>query len=554
MRVVIIGGGAAGISTATRFRRLDENAEILILEKTSEFAVSNCGLTYYLSGLVKSAENLTGTSVETMRQLYNIEVRLNHEVIAINRQEKTVSIEGHEDEPYDKLVIAIGAYQLRPDIDGVLADNIFTIKNLETIEKIKEYINGVGAKNIVIVGGGLIGVEAAEAFINLGLFPVIIEAADHLLPPLDKDMAVIVQNYLREKGIPLYLNDKVMAFGEKDAVLASGTKLAYDMAIISTGVKPDLKLSVLSELELGENGGLIVDEYMRTSDENIYAAGDDVEVTNLITDKKERVSHAGLAVKEARIIADHLAGLDTKFGKVVNTAIVKSFDLTIGAIGANEDTLRRSGISYKKLHFYAKSHSSYYPGAEQMLFKLLFNEEGRILGAQGIGKDGIDKRLDVILSYLQKNGTIYDLAKAELCYAPPFATGRDAINDVGGAAENILQGREMPIFFDEVDWENRNNDTMIIDVRPQPKFAESHIPNAINIPMEAIRSNLDAIPHDKKVILYCNHGRRSYLTSCILRNRGFDNIYNLSGGMDLYNEILENEQIRNRSYERIVNM
>ncbi len=554
MRVVIIGGGSAGISTATRLRRLNENAEIIILEKTGEFAVSNCGLTYYLSGEVKSAEALIGTSVETIRQLYNIDVRLNHEVTAINRTQKTVSIEGYDDEPYDKLVIAIGAYQLRPDIDGVLADNIFTIKNLETIEKIKEYISGVGAKNIVIVGGGLIGIEAAEAFIKLGLYPVIVEAAEHIIPPLDYEMAVIIQNYLREKGIPLYIQDKVMAFGDKEAVLASGTKLPYDMAIIATGVRPDLKLSVLSELELGSNGGLKVDEYMRTSDENIYAAGDDVEVTNFITDKKERVSHAGLAVKEARIIADHLAGLDTKFGKVVNTAIVKSFDLAIGAVGANEETLRRNNIPYKKLHFYAKSHSGYYPGAEQMLFKLLFNAKGKILGAQGIGKDGIDKRLDVILSYMQKGGTVYDLAKAELCYAPPFATGRDAVNDLGGAAENILEGREVPIFYDEVDWDNQNCDAMIIDVRPQAKFAEAHIPNAVNIPMEAIRSNLDAIPHDKKVILYCNHGRRSYLTSCILRNRGFDNIFNLSGGMDLYNEIQENKQIRNESYERIVNM
>ena len=544
MRIIIIGGGSAGTGTATRFRRLNENAEILILEKTSEFAVSNCGLTYYLSGEVKSAEQLMGSSVQAMRQLYNIEVRLNNEVTAINRIAKTVSIEGHDDEAYDKLVIATGAYQLRPDIDGALADNIFTIKNIESIEKIKEYINGVGARNIIISGGGLIGVEAAEALIKLGLKPVIIEASGHILPPFDEEMALIIQNYLREKGILLYLNNKIASFDEKDVVLSSGEKLPYDMAIIATGVRPELKLSILSELEIGSDGGLIVDEYMRTSDKDIYAAGDNVEVINLITGKKGRVSHAGLAVKEARVIADHLAGLGTKFGKVAETAILKCFDLIVGAVGANEKTLKRYNIPYKKLHFYAKSHSGYYPGSEMMLFKLLFDGKGKILGAQAIGKNGVDKRLDVILSYILKDGSVFDLAKAELCFAPPFATGRDTVNELGSAAENILQGRETPIFYDEIDWEDNGKDTIFIDVRPQEQFNAGHIPHAINIPMEAIRSNLDAIPHDKKVILYCNRGRKSYLASCILKNRGFDNIYNLSGGMDLYNEIIENKQIR----------
>lgn len=544
MRIIIIGGGSAGTGTATRFRRLNENAEILILEKTSEFAVSNCGLTYYLSGEVKSAEQLMGSSVQAMRQLYNIEVRLNNEVTAINRKAKTVSIEGHDDEAYDKLVIATGAYQLRPDIDGALADNIFTIKNIESIEKIKEYINGVGARNIIISGGGLIGVEAAEAFIKLGLNPTIIEAFEHILPPFDEEMALIIQNYLREKGVSLFLKNKIEAFNEKDVVLSSGEKLPYDMAIIATGVRPELKLSILSELDIGSDGGLIVDEYMRTSDKDIYAAGDDTEVTNLITGKKGRVSHAGLAVKEARVIADHLAGLDTKFGKVAETAVLKCFNLAAGSVGANEKTLKRYHIPYKKLHFYAKSHSGYYPGSEMILFKLLFSNEGKILGAQAIGKNGVDKRLDIILSYLLKDGSVSDLAKAELCFAPPFATGRDAVNELGSAAENILQGRETPLFYDEIDWEDNGKDTIFIDVRPQEQFNAGHIPHAINIPMEAIRNNLEAIPHDKKVILYCNRGRKSYLASCILKNRGFDNIYNLSGGMDLYNEIIENKQIR----------
>lgn len=551
MRIVIIGGGSAGVSTATRLRRLDENAEIIILEKTSEFAVSNCGLTYYLAGLVE-ADDLTGTNVETMRQMYNIDVRINNEVTSINRKEKTVSIEVQTDEAYDKLVIAIGAYQLRPDIDGVLAENIFTIKNLESIARIKDYISGMGAKNVLIIGGGLIGIETAEAFVKLGLKPVIIEEDNHIMPSLDKDMAAILHNRLREAGVILHLNKKVIAFGDKDALLNSGLKIPYDIVIIATGIKPDLKLTVLAELEIGDSGGLEVNEYMQTSDEDIYAAGDDVEVTNLITDKKERISHAGIAVKQARVIADNLAGITSKFDKVINTAIIKCFDLTVAAIGANEVTLQENGIEYQKLHFFGQSNVSYYPGSEQMLFKIFFDKNGQILGAQGIGKNGIDKRMDVLLTFMSMKAKLADFIKAEICYAPPFSTGKDAINEIGGAIENILTKREHLAFYEDINL--TLNDAMIIDVRPPEHFVTSHLPNALNIPMEAIRNNIDVIPHDKKVILYCNRGYRAYLTSCILLNRGFDNIFVLSGGMDLFDEIIEDEQIRTESYERIVNM
>lgn len=554
MRVVIIGGGTAGMSTATRLRRLDENVEILILEKTSEFAVSSCGLTYYLSGLIKNRNELIGTSLEAMRSMYNIEVRLNSEVTSINRAEKTVSIEGKENESYDKLVIAIGAYQLRPDVDGVLADNIFTIRNLETIEIIKAYIKDMGAKNVVIVGGGLIGIEVAEAFIMQGLNPTIVEASSHLIPSMDEDMASILQNHIREKGIGLYLNERVTAFGEKVAVLTSGYKIPYDMAILATGVKPDLRLSVLSELELGQSGGIKVNEQMQTSDPDIYSAGDDVEVINLITEKGERMSHAGLAIKQARVIADSLSGIESKFGKVVGSAICKCFDLEVASIGANEKVLKENGILYQKLHLYGTTHSGYYPGAERILFKLLFNAQGQLLGAQAIGKDGVDKRMDILLGFMTSRADYKALIEAEIAYAPPFSSGKDLINELGSTIENILSKREKLAFFEETDWENVNGETMLIDVRSSVQFLNGHINKAINIPMEAIRNNLDAIPHDKRVILYCNRGYRAYLTSCILNNRGFDNIYVLSGGMDLYNEILEDKQIRNESYERIVNM
>lgn len=543
MRVVIIGGGAAGMSTATRLRRLDENAEIIVLEQSNEFAVSNCGLTYYLSGIVKDREQLIGASVEDMRRLYNIDVRLNNEVIAINRNEKTISIKDRDDVPYDKLVITIGAYQLRPDIDGVLSENIFTIRNLESIERIKDYIYGMEAKKVLVVGGGLIGIETAEAFEKLGLKVTIVEASEHVMPGLDPDMAAILENKLSDKGIHLYINKKVIAFDEKEAVLNSEEKIPYDLAIIATGVKPDLKLSVLADLDIGDSGGLVVNEHLQTSDADIYAAGDDTEVINFITNKAERISHAGTAVRQARVIADNLVGIKAKFGKVIGSSIIKCFDLTVAAIGANEKELKDNKIKYQKLHFSGKSHSAYYPGSEPILFKVLFDKNGKILGAQAIGKNGVDKRMDILLSYISRNTDNEDLINAEICYAPPFSSGKDIINEIAGAIDNIVNHRMKLAFCEEL-FVSQPEEQMIIDVRTPDKFQESHIPGAVNIPLAAIRNNLDAIPHDKKVILYCNRGHRAYLTSCILNQRGFDNIFVLSGGMNLWKEILRNKKIR----------
>lgn len=544
MRVLIIGGGTAGLSTATRLRRLDENAEIVIFEKDDEFAVSNCGFTYYLSGLVKNRQELIGASVESMRQMYNVEVRLNHEVTAINRKEKTVSVEGKEDEPYDKLVLAIGAYQLRPDIDGVLSDNIFTINNLASIERIKDYIKYNGAKNILIIGGGPIGVEAAEALTLLKLNPVIIEASDHIISFFDADMAAGLQNELRAKGVKLFLNDKVERFEEKKAVLASGAELPYDMAIIATGVKPDVKLPVLADLEIGESGGIKVNEHMQTSDKDIYAVGDTVEVTNFITRQKERISHAGLALKQARTAADNLGGISSKFRPVVPSAAVKIFDLEACSAGITETKLKKLNLPYRKIHLWAASTSGYYPNSEMMLFKMLFDGNGSILGIQAVGKNGIDKRLDVVMSYIQNNKTVFDLIDAEILYAPPFAVARDAVNSLGAGAASLLKGSEKLFYAEDADFEYPDREIMLIDVRPPEQFAQGHLPNAVNLPTEAIRSNLDSVPHNKKVILYCNHGRKAYLSARILQNRGFDNIYVLSGGSALYRQIEEDKQSR----------
>lgn len=534
MKVVIIGGGAAGINTATRLRRLDENVEIVVLEKSDEFAISTCGLTYYLSGVVKDPEALEGPTVEKMKQRYNIDVRLNHEVLLINRKEKTIRLKEREDETYDKLVLATGALQLRPDIPGILSENIFTIRNILSIARIKDYIKYNYAKEILIVGGGYIGVEAAEALVLTGMKVNIIEASPHIIPGLDEDMAKVVENRVRANGIKLWLNQRVTSFNNDKATLSTGGNINFDLAIIATGVKPDVQIPVLADIEIGENGGIKVNEYMQTNDGDIYAAGDNVELTNLLTGKEQMIPNAMLAVKEARVVAAHIAGERSAMEPVVPASILPFFDYSIGYIGLNEKMLEQQKIKYQKLHIYDYDFSAYLPGSSQMLLKIMFAEDGRILGAQGVGECGVDKRLDIILTLMQKHGTVKDLVENLYCYAPPYSTGKDIINNLGSAAESVLNKQIKFAFYDEV---KDNNEVMIIDVRSKEMFDNKHLPNAINIPIEVIRSSLESIPHDKNVVLYCNRGRSAYTAAFILHNRGFDNIYVLSGGAELYWEL-----------------
>lgn len=543
MKIVIIGGGAAGTATATRLRRLNENDEILILEKSNELAVSNCGLAYYLSGVVEDKHQLIGTTAEKMKQKYNIDVRLNAEAEAINREEKTVTLVNREEISYDKLVIAIGAYQMRPDIEGVLGEQIFTIKDIASIDKIKEYIKYNDVKNAVIMGGGFVGVEAAQSLTHLGIHTSLVEYSSHILPSFDEDMAATLHNHMRDQGVNLYLNQSVTAFGEKTVTLSTGRTIPYDMAILATGVRPDLKLTVMADLEIGETGGLKVNSYMQTSDKDIYAAGDDVEIIDLITGKPTRMAQAGLAVKQAKIIADHIEGLSNELRPALGTSITEIFDYTAAAIGANEKKLKENNIKYFKLNLYDSDHAGYMPNNSKILIKLLFDRVGKILGAQIIGKGNVDKRINILSLAAQNNMDARKLELEEFAYAPPYSAGKDAINNLGSMVDNILSGRVKMISDDEVDWSNITNETMLIDIRNSEDFLEGKIPNAINIPITALRNNLDSIPHDKKVILYCRYGVGSYIASRILTNRGFDNIYVLNGGMELYNQIVLNNKI-----------
>lgn len=542
MKVVIIGGGTAGMAAATHLRRKDENAEIIVLEKSNEFATATCGLPYLLSGVIKSRDELTGATVEQMKQVFRIDVRLEQDVVNIDRQKRLLTIDGHEGISYDKLVLATGALQLRPDIPGVLGDNIFTIRDLHSVERIRDYYYGTNAQKVLILGGGDIGVEAAEAFIGMGAAVSMVENNVHVLPTLDYDMAVVVQNHLRDKNVHLYLNRKVREFREDEAVLDDGTTLPFDLVIVATGTRPDVKLPVMADIEIGASGGIVVNEKMQTNDENIYACGDNVEVLNLVTGVKERTSGSSIAIKQARIAADNISGSESRFTGAVPLSISKVFDLMSASVGANEAMLLANNIDYRKVHLFQFNHAAYLPNASQNLYKLLFSPKGKILGVQGVGKDGVDTRINVITEIIRKGGTYRDLIDAQIAYTPAFSNSKDAVNNLGSLAEGVLRDKVRYVYPTALDWTKVGSEIMMIDIRSPQSFKAGHIARAVNLPLATLRENLGSIPRNKQVILYCNYGYGAYNAYCILVQRGFDNVYLLSGSMDLYLEIALDEE------------
>lgn len=542
MKVVIIGGGTAGVTAATHLRRNDENAEIIILEKSDEFAVAACGLPYLISGEIKDKDELIGATSEQMKQIFKIEVRLNHEVVNIDRNKKELTIENQPAESYDILILATGALQLRPDIDGILGDNIFTLRNLNAAERIIDYYEGTEAHKVVILGGGNIGVEMAESLKKRGAEVYLVEAAPHILANFDEDMAAVLQNKLRDNGIHLYLNSMIQEFRETEIVLKDGRRFDYDMAIVAAGVKPDIKLPVMADIEIGASGGIIVNEMMQTNDENIYACGDNVEVTNLITNQKERTPTSSTAVKQARVAAENIAGIKSLFPKSAGNYIIKIFNDMAGAAGCNERKLQENQISYHKVHLFQDDHAGYLPDPKRMLFKLLFGEDGKILGVQGIGEKGIDTRVDTIAAYIRKGGTYNDLTDAEMAYAPSYGSAKDAVNKLGSLAEGILRDKVRYVYYEDLPWDKVGSDIMLIDTRSPESFKAGHIAHAVNFPLASLRENLSSIPRDKQVVLYCYYGYGAYNAYCILSQRGFDNVYLLSGSMDLYIQLAVNEE------------
>ncbi|MBP7073686.1 MAG: FAD-dependent oxidoreductase [Clostridia bacterium] len=548
-KVLIVGGVAGGASAAARLRRIDEKAEIIMFEKGSYISFANCGLPYYIGGAIKERKNLLVQTAEAMKARFNIDVRELSEVIKIDRQRKAVGVRSIKDgsiyeESYDVLVLSPGAFPIKPPIPGIDSPNIYTLRDIPDTDSIKTFLDEKKPQNAVVVGGGFIGLEMAENLHSAGLKVDIVEALDQVMAPLDYEMAAIVHNHIRGKGCGLHLKDGVKAFepeGNRTAVvLQSGKRISADMVILSIGVKPNNTLAREAGLEIGVTGGIKVNEYLQTSDPNIYALGDAVEVTDYISGNPALIPLAGPANKQGRIVANNIAGRRETYKGTQGTAIAKVFDMAAASTGVNEKALKKlgkeSGKDYITTITHSASHAGYYPGGSAMAIKLVYTPQGRVLGAQIAGYDGVDKRIDDIAIAVRHGMTVHDLQEFELAYAPPFSSAKDPVNMAGYVGSNVLNGDVKTAYW----YEAMNADisrTFLLDVREPSEYQKGHIPNAVNIPLDQIRSRLKEIPRDKEIIVNCQVGLRSYIGARIMMQNGFDNVRNLSGGYKTYSAV-----------------
>jgi len=540
MKTIIIGGVAGGASTATRFRRMDEKAEIIIIERGKYISFANCGLPYHIGKIIQERDKLLVVTPQTMKSTFNIEARVEQEVFHIDREKRTVTIRelnsGREyTEKYDKLVLSPGALPIVPPVEGAQNEAVFTLRSIPDMDRINDYIMNKSPKKAVVVGGGFIGLELAENLQHRGIEVTIIEMLNQVMTPVDYEMAAMVHQHLQFKHVRLALGDGLKTIsgnGRLTATLQSGRTVDTDMIILSVGVRPESSLARNADLELGEREAIRVNEHMQTSDPDIYAIGDAVEVTNIVCGKKTNLPLAGPASKQARIAADHISGRDASFDGVQATSIVKVFDLTVGSTGLNSKQLEKFGFPYQSAIIHASNHAGYYPGASPMAFKLLFSPEGRIYGAQIVGVDGVDKRLDVIAAAIHSRMTVFDLEELELAYAPPYGSARDPVNIIGFVAGNILRGDVETIEWNEVDLLARD-ENFFLDVREPEELALGKIRGSVNIPLGELRHRLDEIPHSKRIVVYCQVGQRGYFAARLLTQEGF-NAVNLNGGYKTY--------------------
>jgi len=546
MKVVIVGGVAGGASAAARLRRMDEKAEIILFEKGDYISFANCGLPYYIGEVIKEKSDLVVTTPEKMKARFNIDVRTNSEVVNILTDRKEVEVLHHTSgrsyrEKYDKLILSPGAEPIKPALPGVEADNVFTLRNIPDTYAIKDYVDEKRPRRAVVVGGGFIGLELAENLKERGLQVTVVELAAQVMAPLDPEMAAFVHRHLRDKEVGLYLGDGVKAFHhEKDFTtveLQSGRKLKADLIILGIGVRPDVRLARAAGLAIGPTGGIQVDEKLQTSNPDIYAIGDAIEVHDFVNGKPALIPLAGPANKQGRIVANHIAGKKDGYKGTQGTSIVKLFDLTVAATGNNEKTLKRYGIPYEKSYTHSDSHAGYYPGALPMAIKLLFRpDDGRILGAQIVGYDGVDKRIDVMATAIRAGMTVYDLQELELAYAPPFSAAKDPVNIAGYVASNIMNGDVEVIHWDEMDSLDPE-ESLLLDVRTRQEHRQYNIPNSMNIPLDELRQRMAELPKHKEIIVYCQAGLRGYVACRILSQSGFKKVRNLSGGYETYSVI-----------------
>lgn len=530
MKIVIIGGVAGGMSAATRMRRLDADAEIVVIEKSGHVSYANCGLPYYVGGVIEEEEALLLQTPASLHARFRLDVRIASEVVSIDPTKKSVEVLNELTEEkyqlsYDKLVLSPGASPVVPPIPGI--ERAMTLRTVEDVEKI---FNRVAQKpaTAVVIGGGFIGVEIAENLIHKGVATTIVEAAPQLLAPLDPEMASLVAKEMRRNGVKLHLGTSASNISADSVILSDGSEIPAAMVILAIGVRPDTKLAKDAGLTIGTRGGIQVDDFNRTSNLDIYAVGDVAEKTDAIDGRSTLVPLANLANRHGRVVADHIAGRTTRPVKTIGTAIVKVFELVIAATGWNEKKLATSDRKYKVIHSHPNSHAGYYPGAEQMSLKLIFDEKtGEILGAQGIGKEGVDKRIDVIATAIRGGITAPELADLELAYAPPFGSAKDAINMLGYIAENVMSGLLETAQWSQID-EFADRGFQLVDVRTASEFAVGSIPGAMSMPVDEIRTRVAELTN-KDVLVNCQVGQRGHTATMLLKELGF-NAVNLDGG------------------------
>lgn len=538
-RVLIVGGVAGGASCAARLRRMDETAEITLIDRGPFVSFANCGLPYHVGDVIPDEADLLVATPELFRRRFNIEVKTQTEAVEIDREQKELRLRdlraGDETSlPYDYLVLSPGAAPIRPPLPGIDLPGIFVVRTIPDSRHIRDWISERQARRAVVIGGGFIGLEMAENLRHRGLEVTIVEMLDQVMPPMDPEMVRPVEARLRKEGIQLALGDGVAGFepGANQTLRVktnSGAAYDADLVILSIGVRPETGLARAAGLEIGERGGIRVDDSMRTSDPSILAVGDAVEVRDHVTGQWTLIPLAGPANRQGRIAADVIAGREVKFRGVQATAICGVFDLAIASVGASEKALRRAGIDdFERIYLHPKHHAGYYPGAQSIHLKLLFRRsDGMILGAQAVGEEGVARRIDVISMAMQKGGTVYDLEEAELCYAPQYGSAKDPVNLAGMIAANTLRS-DLTLG----DW-NATGGHTLLDVRNPDEFARGHVPGALNIPVDQLRDRLDDLPRDTELWLYCASGQRSYYATRLLKQLGFP-VKSLPGGYETY--------------------
>ena len=545
MKVVIVGGVAGGATAATRLRRLDEHAQITVFERSGYISYANCGLPYYIGGVIEDKEELTLQTPESIWNRFRIDMKVHHEVTDINAVKKTVTVYNLDtgkvyEESYDKLILSPGAKPIKPNLPGIDNDKIFTLRTVEDTLKIRSFVEEKKPKTAVMVGGGFIGLEVAENLCDLGVKVTVVQRPKQLMNILDYDMATLVHNKLRSKGISLKLGGDVIGFEEKEqlqVLLKDDEPISTDMVLMAIGVSPETTLAKKAGLELGIKGAIVVNDKMETSVPDIYAVGDAVQVKHTVTGNNAVISLAGPANKQGRIVADNICGLDSHYKGSMGSSVIKLFDMTAASTGLTEKAAKDAGIDYERVVLSPASHAGYYPGAKVMTMKVVYEKSTlKILGAQIVGYDGVDKRLDVIATAISAGMKAAELKDLDLAYAPPYSSAKDPVNMAGFMIENIESGIVKQFHFDELDKLPRDGSVTLLDTRTQSEYARGHVDGFINIPVNDLRENIDKLDKSKPVYVMCQSGLRSYISCRILAGEGFDG-YNFSGGYRFYENV-----------------